>query len=914
MTPGFDDFNPNQYLAQLGANWSNQIGIDSVEESNKSGTSAEHTITWSSSSSWKPKQNEQGEPQSNAVQETSINGGADSLISPPPSILDSSQQQKKPPNRIMPPLPKDLQKKTSNEETSSSTSATESNNGDWTVKKQSQNSVVYYDNQSADSGAIDYSYYEYGGYDDSQYYDYESYNSGYYDQYGNWVQQNQPTYHKHDLMDAQNDYENIVEKGRLDEQSKSGGGASASLGQYEQSCLDVPRGVISERTEDYNSSSTSIREEPLYENTEIMYPMANQDGSDTYSQELMDMMNYPTADQVDHYSSGEEESSDVELIEEGSMGRYSTFSNLSTAKEKKSKENRDQNEDNSNHAASGGVTEEDALDVDSNNFVQYQQEQEISAALAKAGRHPRTPLCTLIESSEEEEDVSDYGMGRSKKKVLDIPKRPTRTEMLQKLEVIQAGIEQKTTVDNQQQQHHKMQKFQQKYPMNVQQQARSNQIITVEAPKMPAPVNVHANDAGRVPASTQTMPKSALKASGSNIIPSMSTTVSNMAVPPPPVTTSGQTSLYYRLAKDMISEHYNVGKSTHSQSLATRLEIGQTPLENVNAVANKALADASRLYQTSNTNTIGHEDKSTLNLYKCTTSTQTQTGSVSETSQTNSAQMKDASKGNRSVETQSGLNGNDSGVNSNGNVKEKRVKFLEKRTWSLPETEEDLEVGSRSLAVNVERVLISSSDSTEDFKENEDSDIKKTSKSTSTRNDRDLTSSSKVPLVPPSRVSTAIGTADKSTKKSGAKRILPQPDPEEVEEEENSTRFGGRIKARPLRHDEVDILKKRLLTPSGKDRKYQQPLQSILKKEVPSPRSSSEVKGRRLTSTSVQADSNADLVDDFTSDVRKVLNSTSEDFLSPEFNRFKKKSSSQTIPERKLQSSRKASEVRRIDS
>ena len=66
-----------------------------------------------------------------------------------------------------------------------------------------------------------------------------------------------------------------------------------------------------------------------------MYSLT-QESSDQYSQELMDIAaTYP-----DHYSS-EEESSDVELIEEGSMGRYSTFSNLSTAKEKKTAENKD---------------------------------------------------------------------------------------------------------------------------------------------------------------------------------------------------------------------------------------------------------------------------------------------------------------------------------------------------------------------------------------------------------------------------------------------------------------------------------------------------------------------------------------------------------------------------------------------
>ena len=232
--------------------------------------------------------------------------------------------------------------------------------------------------------------------------------------------------------------------------------------------------------------------------------------------------------------------------------------------------------------------EEEILDPDSNNFVQYQQEQEISAALAKAGRHPRTPLCTLIESSEEDEELTDYGVSRNKKKVLDIPNRPTRSEMLQKLEELQAGIEQKSAAPAPKA---PTREKDQQHSNRIQSQARSNQIITVEAPKSSQASNTNNVVPKRtIQTSTQTAPKSALKSNPTSIPgkPSPQATISPANVPtvPTPITTSGQTSLYYRLAKDMISEHYNAGKSTHSHSLAQRLDIGQTPLsDNPTSVA-----------------------------------------------------------------------------------------------------------------------------------------------------------------------------------------------------------------------------------------------------------------------------------------------------------------------------------------
>ena len=126
----------------------------------------------------------------------------------------------------MPPLPKNLQKNLNLEEeekcaAGAPLAAHEQN--DWnntTTSDQLQNkqhhqqqqSVVYDTSSHGNMSQNDYCYYDYGGYDDSQYYDYESYNSGYYDHYGNWVQQNQPMYKKHDFEQASNDYENIVEK------------------------------------------------------------------------------------------------------------------------------------------------------------------------------------------------------------------------------------------------------------------------------------------------------------------------------------------------------------------------------------------------------------------------------------------------------------------------------------------------------------------------------------------------------------------------------------------------------------------------------------------------------------------------------------------------------------------------------
>ena len=125
----------------------------------------------------------------------------------------------------MPPLPKNLQKNSNlegEEKCAAGAPLAAHEQNDWSntttsdqlqnKQHQQQQSVVYDTSSHGNMSQNDYCYYDYGGYDDSQYYDYESYNSGYYDHYGNWVQQNQPMYKKHDFEQASNDYENIVEK------------------------------------------------------------------------------------------------------------------------------------------------------------------------------------------------------------------------------------------------------------------------------------------------------------------------------------------------------------------------------------------------------------------------------------------------------------------------------------------------------------------------------------------------------------------------------------------------------------------------------------------------------------------------------------------------------------------------------
>ena len=120
-------------------------------------------------------------------------------------------------------------------------------------------------------------------------------------------------------------------------------------------------------------------------------------------------------------------------------------------------------------------------------------------------------------------------------------------------------------------------------------------------------------------------------------------------------------------------------------------------------------------------------------------------------------------------------------------MKEKRVKFLEKRTWSLPETEEDSEVGSRSLAVNVDRVLIRGN-SWEEPNDSADAPQTKT-KSTGTSSEKHEDEKMQTPKH--SSMSNS-GLPDKARKSTG-KRVLPQPTPEEIEQEENSNRLVSQL-------------------------------------------------------------------------------------------------------------------------